>query len=360
MIGTPLSIFVALVALALPLSQMGCAGRSVLAHTNAYGGTTATALAPQSEIGAWKTAYESASDDKEARYNRNRIVRRLMLMDDERFLLWSQRLYGGKAMADTGTDIAVGVLTSAAAASNPAQMAATLSVIAAGLTGARVVVEKNIFLEKSIGALVSQMESDRAKVDAQITQYLKEKDTAEYPLEQGLRDFLRYYKAGTIAAASESLHSNARANAEVASAIVENTKGDTKIAPAALSRATVTEVTPHLVLNDELQTDLAEVKRRAEAANKRASEANDAQSAAAKVNATLDELGDAETSAPAGHKLGQPEYESIMKAGGWTEADRTKFPATPAGSRKFIRSKGDNTAAQSAMGSQIKSLNIHP
>jgi hypothetical protein len=158
-----------------------------------------------------------------SRLARNQIIRRLMLIDDEYFQRYCSRLYGGRAVADTASDIVNTGLTTAATAVNPAAAAKILTGIAAGLIASKISIDKNIFLQQATPALIAKMEAQRAQVDAHIQQFLME-TVADYPLEEGMRDFIKYYKAGTIAAAAQSLTANAEDERSRANETLQLTK----------------------------------------------------------------------------------------------------------------------------------------
>lgn len=215
----------------------GCASdRSVLGHRPTLSGQTRLDLTPATDISGWRASYyASGASEADRKFYRNEIVRRLMRLDDEAFNAWSQKLYGTRAISGAAGDFATGLM-GAFAATSGAAAAQTLGLAIAGVSGARSAAEKDLFLEKSAGALISKMKGDRAKVDAQITQYL-EKNTSKYPLEQGVRDIIRYYEAGTLASAAETLQSDAKVSQLAAQGQVESIKGDRIIAPVQMKQA---------------------------------------------------------------------------------------------------------------------------
>ena len=194
-------------------------------------------LVHSGDIAAWKKAYDDATDDADRVYYRNRIVRQLMLVTDQDYLAWSQQLFGARAISSTAADIASGVLSAFAAASG-ASAAKSIALVLTGISTTRLAVEKNLLLEQTSGALIAQMDNDRAKVSLQVGQYLRQ-GTSDYPLEEALRDLLRYYKAGTLASAGTSLQAAAVQSREATQAAVEQDKGDTVVAPGILQRSAV-------------------------------------------------------------------------------------------------------------------------
>lgn len=135
---------------------------------------------------------------------RNLILKKLMFLADQNFMKYSINLNTGKGISDTASDVVFLGISAAATATTSAQAGRILSGIAAVLAGANASVEKNLFLEKTIPALISEMETQRALVETDIIRNL-DYSVERYSLIDALRDFLRYYKAGTLTYAARSL-----------------------------------------------------------------------------------------------------------------------------------------------------------
>ncbi len=192
-------------------------------------------LQPDSSLQTWAADYydlANATDPAEKRRradDRNNILRRLVLLDDEYFLAWSTHLYGGQATVTSTGEIINTALTGAAAVITPGNATQILSAVASGLSAARTSVDKNFFFQQNVPTLVSKMEQLRAEVKVQLQQYYK-KPVSEYTLDDGLQDFVRYYKSGTLTAAAEALNLEVNKDRQSAQDQLETTKGDTRVA----------------------------------------------------------------------------------------------------------------------------------
>jgi hypothetical protein len=154
---------------------------------------------------------------------RNAIIRRLMLLDDEYFQKYCASFYSGRALADTATDVILSSLTAAATGLTPGTATRVLTGIATAVTATKISVDKNFFLQQSAPAIIAKMEAQRVIVDTYIQQFLQ-KDVSQYPLEEGLRDFIKYYKAGTLASGVSALAANAVVEREGATQALQQMK----------------------------------------------------------------------------------------------------------------------------------------
>jgi len=311
---------------------VGCAAdKSVLGPKPVLAGQMRLDLTPAKDISEWREGYYSITSKEEDRqFYRNEIIRRLMRLDDESFDLWSQKLYGTRAISNAIADFATGLMGAFAAASG-ASSAQTLGLAVAGVSGARSAADKDLFLEKSAGALISKMKEDRAKVDAQITQYLGKK-TINYPLEQGLRDIIRYYEAGTLASASETLQSDAKVAQLGAQGLVENIKGDRVIAPSQIKKAAIEPELPMRTKETVItNADIALLK--ADATKRE----NERKALATLLVDTNDAVNKVRIAIEAKDPTKRIDYEALMKG-----TDPKAFPRTQNGLSKFLQKNANN------------------
>jgi len=338
-----------ILAIAIGTSLLtGCAtDRSVLGHRPALTGQTRLDLTPARDINDWREKYYTSTSETNRAFYRNEIIRRLMRLDDESFNAWSQKLYGARAISSGVADFATGLMGAFAAASG-ASAAKSLGLAVAGVSGARSAAEKDIFFEKSAGALISKMKEDRAKVDAQITQYL-DKNTVQYPLEQGLRDIIRYYEAGTLASASETLQADAKVAQLGAQAQVEDIKGDRVVAPSEIAKAQIqpelTTRTKETKITDE---QLIALRKQAQA------EARARGDVDALIAPTLKVVKDANAQIFKKDPTKKIDYGKLMDESGDDKANIAQFTRDRAGFADWLKSNATNDKILNAVQTSAK------
>src|SRR5437899_1909788 len=91
----------------------------------------------------------------------------------------------------------------------------TLAASSAGIIGVKGAIDADLFYQKTMPALVAQMDAQRRTVLANILQGLSQ-GLDLYPLQQGLRDVDSYYAAGTIPGAISGVVTDAGAKSEEA------------------------------------------------------------------------------------------------------------------------------------------------
>jgi hypothetical protein len=138
--------------------------------------------------------YAEASDKKTCR---NEIINAHIFAIDCFFYEKMQIISYGRSGVSLFSDLAVLGLNIAGGVV-PATTAKTiLSPVAAGITGAKTPIDKNLFYEQTMPALISKNEALRLKVKAEIYEKMQDNIT-KYPLSAALDDLLRYQQAGTI------------------------------------------------------------------------------------------------------------------------------------------------------------------
>lgn len=96
-----------------------------------------------------------------------------------------------------------------------------LSAVAGGVAGARATIDKTLYFEKALPALIAAMDAERLNTGAQILRNLQ-KNAAEYPLALAIIDLNRYEMAGSLDLAIHQVTSEAVKDRDEAKANFEN------------------------------------------------------------------------------------------------------------------------------------------
>lgn len=110
-----------------------------------------------------------------------------------------------------GGDLAVLVANGIGATTGGKQTKATLNAISGGIVGAQGTINKDLYYQKTLPALLSQMEANRDRVKAEILAGLARPD-AEYPLGAAQLDLRRLVRAGSIPASVGEITQKATAD----------------------------------------------------------------------------------------------------------------------------------------------------
>jgi hypothetical protein len=160
--------------------------------------------------------YNATTDIATATLLRNNTVTARIFSIDANFHQFVRDLTTQQNLSTVGVDWAAIGLASAGAVVGSSQTKAILAAISAGLLGAKASVDKDVFYNKTIPALITLMEGQRKIVLAQIYVGLK-KSVTEYTLYQALADLDAYYNAGTINGALVGLTVTAGETSQVGS-----------------------------------------------------------------------------------------------------------------------------------------------
>lgn len=109
----------------------------------------------------------------------------------------------------TATDLTLIGLGLAGTAVGGTEVKTILHAISTGVAGANTSIDKNYFYEKTIPALVSQMNADRKKQQLLIIERLRNCNKGGYSWFQAVHDMTDYYSAGTLLGAISSISKDA-------------------------------------------------------------------------------------------------------------------------------------------------------
>jgi len=153
---------------------------------------------------------------------RNDIILARIHAYDIEFADFERRLYGDGNATTLGGDLVGLVLAGLTATTGNAATKSALGAASAGVIGASSAINKDLYYQKTIPALLAQMEADRLKAELPITTGLKLSD-AGYPLAQAYIDLDAYKTAGSIPAAINAVNQSAGNAKDAAQAALRST-----------------------------------------------------------------------------------------------------------------------------------------
>jgi hypothetical protein len=174
----------------------------------------AEAFAPANNIKAFYAKGASATKEDRDAF----VTARLTLMNI-RYIQFIRELTSDRQLLDTATDMLVLGLSIAGTAVGGAGTKTLLAALAAGVTGSKQIVDKNYFYEKTIPALVAQMNAERKAALIPIMTGVQQ-SLADYPLAQAVTDLHAYYHAGTLIGAINAIQADAGAKERDKDAII--------------------------------------------------------------------------------------------------------------------------------------------
>jgi hypothetical protein len=168
---------------------------------------TLVKLAPYFD-GTEEAQYAALSDADARTKKRNEIVFARMRGYDIEFSSYERQLYGFSNSVSVGTDLIGLTLGGLTATVGSAATKAALGAASAGVLGANTAINKDLYFQKTIPALIAQMEANRAKKLLVIFQGLAQPD-AKYSLMIAYSDLDSYKNAGGIPDAIGSITQDA-------------------------------------------------------------------------------------------------------------------------------------------------------
>ena len=181
-------------ALGAMLLLSGCAASFKGAPDRLYKVDELTALDPLYA----KTIQASASAASAAQIGvRNQFIEMRSAVIDHQYDLFRSDLYEQRVGANVGVDLTTLGLSGVGAATGSTHLKTGAAALAAFLIGGKASVDKNAYFDRTLPALLEQMDAARATVRKRILDSML-LDVGNYPLMQAASDLEAYYHAGTI------------------------------------------------------------------------------------------------------------------------------------------------------------------
>lgn len=151
---------------------------------------------------------------------RNEIVEKRIQASDMEFSLLKRCLSSENNSISVGADLLALALNGLGATTGDAATKAALAAASGGVIAANGAVNKDIFYQKTVSAVIAQMEADRAKAKATVFQGLSESD-ASYPLTRAEIDLVALYDAGNLNTAITNITQQSATEAQTSQAVID-------------------------------------------------------------------------------------------------------------------------------------------
>lgn len=139
--------------------------------------------------------YSAAADQRQA--IRDALVYGKMQVLEDDFISFERSLNSAGNYVALGGDLAVLALGAVGATAGTATTKSALSAASGGIVGAQGAVNKDLYYQKTVSALICQMQANREKARLTIIQNLKQPDSA-YPLNAAEVDLKKLEEAGSL------------------------------------------------------------------------------------------------------------------------------------------------------------------
>ena len=181
--------------------------------TEAVSASLASYFKPEAD-----SEYDKLTGDQRQQ-RRNLIILSRMRAYDIAFDDFQKRLYGDGNAVSVGGDLILLILNGLGATTGSAATKAALAAASTGIVGAQAAISKDLYYQRTIPALLAQMQANRNQIKASILTGLEQPD-AKYPLARAELDLEVLKNAGSIPGAignitQQAEQQNAEAQAKI-------------------------------------------------------------------------------------------------------------------------------------------------
>jgi hypothetical protein len=201
--------------------------------------------------GSVEANYLSTPDDTTRTQLRNLIIYGRMRAYDIEFANFERALYSQGNSISVGSDFIALILAGLTATTGNAATKAALGAASAGVLGANAAINKDLYYQKTIVALLAQMEANRAQAKVPIARGLSLPDS-QYNLFQAYSDLDTYKNAGSIPGAISGITQSAEAQKQGAQVILTGLTLETP--PVRARLATLAKYIQSLVVKKDTET----------------------------------------------------------------------------------------------------------
>ena len=179
--------------------------------------------------------FDKLVGQKEKREYRNKVVHGRLLALDLQFSLFKKAIYKQGVSSNLSLDILGVAVGAAGAVVTGADASRILSALSGGISGTGTAINKNLYYERTLPALIALMEANREKIRAQILEGLNHSVVA-YPLGFALADLEQYFQAGSIPGAVAAVTAVAGETKSKSEKKIEIVRSEAFVDPAAQKR----------------------------------------------------------------------------------------------------------------------------
>ena len=165
--------------------------------------------------------YFKETDPTKRRQLRDMIVLSRVHAYDIEYDIFEKSLFSSGSSFSTGSDLTVLILSGLGATVGSATTKAALSAASAGVIGAQATISKDLYFQKTLPALLAQIEANRTKVELTIFSNLTQ-DDSKYSLLRANLDLEALKKAGGIPGAITEITQQAANATEKAQASIQS------------------------------------------------------------------------------------------------------------------------------------------
>ncbi len=162
--------------------------------------------------------YYSAIDDTtpanipQATIYRDRVIEHLKRAIDGDYHDFENQLFTRRATTNSILDMVEYGAHAASIVTHGEQAKTVISTLLTAFRGGRKSIDENFFKEQTTGIIISQMQSSRARIEANIRKSMQG-DASKYSLDAALGDLVNYFYAGTLQTAVTELAQQTGQNA---------------------------------------------------------------------------------------------------------------------------------------------------
>jgi len=172
--------------------------------------------AKRGDRGEFDALYEAAKGDPQ---QRSQLIRQLLLLTDLYYQDYRESLYSMTSGTDFLGSATITAMNAVSSISGGEEFKTLIAAVTTGFSGVKTEFNRTILRDKTLHAIFKQMDASRAQVNTKIQLSLA-KDLSTYPVEEGLRDIVAYYNAGTLVGALDAIEANASKQENKAEAVL--------------------------------------------------------------------------------------------------------------------------------------------